>query len=167
MSCMIGDDGNFNDFVLNNSNHLASTIDTTSHSYTVFENITNQSTQCLYCDFVANGSVLTNASLSGCLLVFGNFSNAAPPVANESTALSPESCPTTLPAVGVLFLLFAIAGFLIFLGLHASVMGVLGGLMVFVLSWLVAPCYGIFGILCLVSGILIMAYFGSLMVKGR
>lgn len=75
MSCAIDLNYNYTTMVATNSNYKSATTDTTSHSYTIYDNISIGS-HCVYCSFIdASGNEHANSS-SGCLGL--DYYNSAP-----------------------------------------------------------------------------------------
>jgi hypothetical protein len=65
-SCVLDHDWNYTTTVANNSNYKFATTETTSHAYTVYDNI-SLGNHCLYCSFIdSDGNELATSS-SGCL----------------------------------------------------------------------------------------------------
>ncbi|MBW2993681.1 hypothetical protein KY317_03855 [Candidatus Woesearchaeota archaeon] len=65
-SCILDKNYNYTTTIAENSNYKFATTDTTSHSYTVFDNITIGN-HCLYCSFIDDNSNEFANSSSGCL----------------------------------------------------------------------------------------------------
>lgn len=71
MSCRLDTEGNYSENIAYDSRTKATTTETSSHSITLFENLTDDTVHCVYCDFVsADGRMSSGgSSLSGCLSV--------------------------------------------------------------------------------------------------
>lgn len=66
MSCRLDVDQNFTTMIATDSNYQSLTTDTTSHSMTITENIT-EGNHCLYCAFINGDGVESSNAQSGCL----------------------------------------------------------------------------------------------------
>ena len=129
----------------------ASTTNTLNHSFTVY-GLSQGQDYCLYCSFATfEGLENSNHSDSGCLSFSVNMTGA-----------SSYQCPTSSNAVAMLYIFFMLAFALMILGLLTRfyIFGVIGGIMILVSSWNIAPCNGLIGLCLFWSGILLSLFFG-------
>jgi hypothetical protein len=83
------------------------------------------------------------------------------PYVPANTTLKPNQCPSTLPDVGILWLMVIIAFGLILLGILLSVglLGILGSIGLIVLAWTIIACSTMFGWLLMLTGLFLLIWF--------
>lgn len=159
MSCRLGVDQNYTMMVLNNSNYMAATTDTTNHSYTVFDNLIANTSQCLYCAFSYFNMSGINKSQSGCLNIFASY---APP-SGLPVYIDTVSCPSTFDdwIPHILYIALAVLMFLVGFVFRKNVLGFIGGVFMIIISLNIAGCNEIFAFVLIIASLYLMAVFGA------